>query len=176
MTRGDGGTKEGKYIDDLPPEERKRLLEDMTLVQEPWHRGENRPFTRAEVEAWRRGLLRRWGYSQEQAELRLQGYGSRLAAGADKGEAFAMQFAKCHTWWRSARLRSGARHAPGARSARWIKAEAYHLAALGFDCRVGLHAFWSEAPHPRRNAPAWRGGWGTGNLVRLARHRAGGFE
>ena len=56
---------------------------------------EKTAFTRAEVEAWRRGLLRRWGYSQEQAELRLQGlWQHRLAAGADKGEAFAMQFAK----------------------------------------------------------------------------------
>ena len=66
-------TKEGRYIGDLPAKDRKRLLEDMTLVQEPWHTEENRPFTPAEVEAWRTGLLQNWGYSEEEAKRRLQG-------------------------------------------------------------------------------------------------------
>ena len=66
-------TKEGRYIGDLPPEERKRLLEDMTLVQEPWHTGEDRPFTQTEVNEWRRGLLQDWGYSKADAERRLAG-------------------------------------------------------------------------------------------------------
>ena len=90
MTRGDGGTKEGKYIRDLPPEERKRLLEDMTLVQEPCTVRKPAVHT-AQVEHGGEGFC---GAGLFPAVLRLQRLRSRLAAEADKGEAFAMQFAK----------------------------------------------------------------------------------
>ncbi len=35
--------------------------------------GETQPLTQAKFEAWRTGLLQNWGYSPEEAKLRLQG-------------------------------------------------------------------------------------------------------
>ena len=64
---------------------RERIWQKIHIVQASLPaEGETEPLTQAKFEAWRTGLLQNWGYSPEDAKLRLQG--SWQPAGAPEPE------------------------------------------------------------------------------------------